>query len=89
MPPMSPDWFRGWHPEQTLVGLPGYDTDVWLPMTERVRVGLGPDVIDLSEALDSVESSVYWDFVHTNEHGAATVAAAIEPHLRKALSQRG
>ncbi len=75
--------------EQTLVGLPGYDTDVWLPMTERVRAGLGPEVIDLSEALDSVESSVYWDFVHTNEYGAAAIAAAIEPHLRGALSRNG
>ena len=73
--------------EQTLVGLPGYDTDVWLPMTQRVRARLGPDVIDLSQALDSVESSVYWDFVHTNEHGAAIIAAAIEPHLRQALRQ--
>ncbi len=75
--------------EQTLVGIPGYDTDVWLPMTERVRAGLGSDVIDLSGALDSVESSVYWDFVHTNELGAATIAAEIEPHLREVLSKRG
>ena len=73
--------------EQNLVGLPGYDTDVWLPMTERVRAGLAAPIIDLSEVLDSVPSSVYWDFVHTNEHGAAIIAAAIEEHLRQALSQ--
>ena len=72
--------------EQELVGLVGYDTDVWLPMTERVRARLAPPVIDLSEVLDSVPSSVYWDFVHTNEHGAAVIAAAIEPHLRQTLS---
>lgn len=71
--------------EQDLVGLPGYDTDVWLPMTQRVRARLAPPVIDLSEVLDSVPSSVYWDFVHTNEHGAAIIAAAIEEHLRQAL----
>ena len=53
--------------EQTLVGLPGYDTDVWLPMTDRVGARLEPPVIDLSQALGSVSSSVYWDFVHTNE----------------------
>lgn len=73
--------------EQTLVGLEGYDTDVWLPMTERVRARLADPVIDLSEALDSVSLSVYWDFVHTNEHGAAVIAAAIEPHLRQVLRE--
>ena len=56
-------------------------------MTQRVRAGLEAPIIDLSEVLDSVPSSVYWDFVHTNEHGAAIIAAAIEEHLRQALSQ--
>ena len=71
--------------EQTLVGFPGYDTDVWLPMTDHLRASLAPPIIDLSQVLDSVRSSVYWDFVHTNEHGAAIIAAAIEPHLRNTL----
>lgn len=71
--------------EAELVGLPGYDTAVWLPMTDRVRAGLTEPVVDLSDALDGVDRSIYWDFVHTNEMGAALVADAILPHLEAAL----
>ena len=71
--------------ETELVGLPGYDTDVWMPMTDRVRASLQAPVIDLSDALDGVDSSLFWDFVHTNEFGARLVAEAIYPHLAGAL----
>ena len=67
--------------ETDLVGFPGYDTDVWLPMTERVRSTLREPVIDLSDALDDVDTSLFWDFVHTNEAGARFVAEAMYPHL--------
>lgn len=71
--------------ETELVDLPGYDTDVWLPMTEQVRATLREPVIDLSDALDGVDSSLFWDFVHTNEAGARLVAEAIFPYLLDAL----
>jgi len=71
--------------EGSLVGLPGYDTDVWFPMTEQVRAGLREPVIDLSDSLDGVDESLFWDFVHTNEAGARIVADAIYPHLVEAL----
>jgi hypothetical protein len=73
--------------EETLVGLPGYDTDVWLPMTDEARARLSPPVIDLSDALDGEPTSVFWDFVHTNERGAALVAEAMRPHLLDALAR--
>jgi len=72
--------------ETELVGLPGYDTDVWFPMTEQVRATLRDPVIDLSDALDGVDSSLFWDFVHTNETGARLVAEAIHPHMVDALA---
>jgi lysophospholipase L1-like esterase len=71
--------------EVELVGLPGYDTDVWFPMTERVRSRLADPVIDLSDALDGEARSLFWDFVHTNEAGAALIADAILPHLQASL----
>jgi len=72
--------------EQDLVGLPGYDTDVWFPMTAQVRSQLSAPIIDLSDALDGETSSVFWDFVHTNERGAALVADAMLADLEEALS---
>lgn len=71
--------------ENELVGLPGYDTDVWFPMTERVRSTLSEPVIDLSDTLDGIDASLFWDFVHTNEEGARLVAEAIYPHLGEAI----
>ena len=71
--------------ERELVGLPGYDTDIWLPMTDRVRATLREPVIDLSDALDGVDGSMFWDFVHTNEAGARIIAEAIYPHLMRVL----
>ncbi len=50
----------------------------YLAATELV----GPPVIDLSDSLDGVKDSVFFDHVHTNELGAASVAQAIYPHLR-------
>lgn len=73
--------------EQDLVGLPGYDTDVWRPMTDRVRAQLADPVIDLSDTLDDIDESLFWDFVHTNEDGAAAIAAAILPHLAAVLAE--
>ncbi len=68
--------------ETELVDLPGYDTGVWRPMTDRIRARLGDPVIDLSDVFDGVEGPLYWDFVHTNERGAALVAEAmLEPVL--------
>ena len=67
--------------EEQLVGLPGYDTDVWFPMTERARARLADPVVDLSDVLDHVPGSVFWDFVHTNEEGARLVAESIVPLL--------
>jgi hypothetical protein len=71
--------------EQDLVGLPGYDTDVWEPMTDHVRSQLSAPIIDISDALDGAASSVFWDFVHTNESGAALVAEAMLVDLEEAL----
>lgn len=73
--------------EQDLVGLPGYDVDVWFPMTDRVRARLADPVVDLSDALDGIDESLFWDFVHTNEDGAAAIAAAIHPHLAEVLGE--
>ncbi len=75
--------------EQELIGLPGYDTDVWLPMIDHARGLLADPVIDISDATDQEPTSVFWDFVHTNERGAELVAAAIEPHLRAAVAGIG
>jgi len=72
--------------ETDLIGLPGYDTDVWLPMTDHIRAGMSAPVVDLSDALDGIEQSLFWDFVHTNEAGARLVAEAIYPYLSEALT---
>jgi hypothetical protein len=73
--------------ESDLVGLPGYDTDVWIPMTERIRSNLREPVVDLSDALDGVDSSLFWDFVHTNETGARLITEAIYSHLAVVLAR--
>lgn len=75
--------------EEELVDLPGYDTAVWDPMTARVRAQLGPDVVDLSDALDGVPDPLFWDFVHTNERGAALVAEAMRPRVLAAARAAG
>jgi len=42
-------------------------------------------VIDLSDTLDGIDASLFWDFVHTNEEGARLVAEAIYPYLGEAI----
>ena len=56
-------------------------------MSDRVRAQLTDPVIDLSDTLDGTDESLFWDFVHTNEDGAAAVAAAILPHLAATLAE--
>lgn len=46
----------------------------------------GPEVHDISDALDGIEAPLYWDQFHTNERGAAVIGEAmfdvLEPQLR-------
>jgi len=51
----------------------------------EAREASGADPIDLSAALDDVGVPVFFDFSHTNELGAATVAAAMYEHLAPRL----
>ena len=57
-------------------------------LSAAVRSRFGPDVVDLSAALDDVTGPVLSDTVHLNERGAEAVAAALyarlEPQLREA-----
>ncbi|WP_421120175.1 hypothetical protein ACE2AJ_02195 [Aquihabitans daechungensis] len=50
----------------------------------------GVDAIDVSDAFDDLREPVYWDWAHTNELGARTVAAAmyelLRPQLRRLAS---
>ena len=47
----------------------------------------GIDAVDVSDAFDALDEPVYWDWAHTNELGARTVAAAMYEHLRPQVRQ--
>jgi len=53
----------------------------------RLAEGLPEPVIDLSSVLDDPPGPVYLDGGHTNELGAELVAAAMLPHLRRAIDE--
>lgn len=46
---------------------------------------LAPDVVDLREMFDGVPQPVFFDLMHTNEAGAASIASKIYPHLGERL----
>ena len=52
---------------------------------DAARAEITSEVVDLSDALDSLPGVVYWDEVHHNEAGDKAVAAAAYPHLRQQL----
>lgn len=62
----------------------GEDPGAWRVATQRARANLPDSVIDLSDALDLTDPIMY-DYVHTNELGAAAVAAAIYADLKPTL----
>ena len=71
--------------EEEVVGSWGTDPASWRTAFEAAQAGLHPSVVDLSDALDEAGEPLYYDFVHTNERGAALVAEAMYRHLRPAL----
>lgn len=74
--------------ESELVGLPGYDFEVFTAATSALRAGLAAPVIDLSDVFDGLNESLFWDFVHSNERGAQIVAGAMLGPIREALASR-
>lgn len=61
-------------------------TPAWVPVTEALRQGFPPEVVDLGDALDGQPDPLFWDVVHTNEAGARLVAEAAWPHLQEELA---
>lgn len=47
--------------------------------------GLGPEVHNVTGALDGIDEPLYWDQYHTNERGATLVASAMYAELRGRL----
>lgn len=63
---------------------PRFDQSRW----DVIRAQALPDgLIDVTDALDGVTDTVYFDQVHTNELGAAVVARAMYRHLRPVLER--
>jgi hypothetical protein len=54
---------------------------------KEISVRSGVDPIDLSGALDQTDVPVFFDGGHTNELGAATIAAAMYAHLKPTLER--
>jgi hypothetical protein len=71
--------------EQQEVGSLGTDPIAWRRAYARLRSTLGRTVVDVTGALDSVKTPIMYDFVHTNELGAAAVARALYARLRPTL----
>ncbi|WP_421120178.1 hypothetical protein ACE2AJ_02210 [Aquihabitans daechungensis] len=59
----------------------------WSTERHDALVQSGTGAIDVSDALDDVEVPVLWDWAHTNELGARTVAEAMYPHLVPVLDE--
>jgi len=58
----------------------------WRSFSRSARADLSAiGVTDLSDALDHSTGALYWDTVHTNEHGARVVAEALFGHLQPTL----
>jgi hypothetical protein len=71
--------------EEPAVGSWGTDPAAWTTAGNAARDGLHDSVIDLSDALDSADGPVMYDFVHTNERGAEIVAKALYEQLKPTL----
>ena len=73
--------------EEQLIGRAANRTPQWVPVTEALRAGLPPEVVDLGDALDGQTDPLFWDVVHTNEEGAKLIAAAAWPSLRERVTR--
>ncbi len=73
--------------EEQLIGRAANRTPQWVPVTEALRAGLPPEVVDLGDALDGQTDPLFWDIVHTNEEGAMLIAAAAWPSLRERVTR--
>ncbi|HZJ26722.1 MAG TPA: SGNH/GDSL hydrolase family protein [Acidimicrobiia bacterium] len=62
----------------------GEDPEAWKVATQQARENLPGSVVDLGNALD-VADPVMYDYVHTNELGAAYIAAAMYADLKPTL----
>src|SRR5262249_13946081 len=66
--------------------LPGYEPERWEPAVREARRLLKrTPYVDLGRALDSAQTPVLADFVHTNEEGARLAAQALYRHLKPKL----
>jgi hypothetical protein len=63
------------------------DPDAWRRATAIARSKLGPSVVDLGAALDSVKAPIMYDLIHTNELGARVMARALYERLTPTLRQ--
>jgi hypothetical protein len=63
----------------------GTDTEAWRAADRAARARLDDSVGDLGGSLDRVREPVLYDFVHTNELGARTVAEELYRRLRPTL----
>ncbi|MBN1530829.1 MAG: hypothetical protein JW895_17340 [Thermoleophilaceae bacterium] len=71
--------------EEQFQGWLGADPEAWRAANRAARARNGPGVDDLGRSLDGVRQPVMYDFVHTNELGARTVAEALYRRLRPTL----
>jgi hypothetical protein len=71
--------------EEPLASAAGYDPAAWRTATRVARSRLPAPAVDLSGVLDGIREPVMYDVVHTNEHGARTVALALYERLAPQL----
>jgi lysophospholipase L1-like esterase len=71
--------------EENYVKSQGADPEAWRLATQLVRERMKPPVVDLGDSLDDLTQPVMYDFVHTNEAGAAAIAEALYERLRPQL----
>jgi len=73
--------------EEEVVGSWGTDPASWTVAYDAARADMHPSVVDISDVYAGVEEAMYYDFVHTNERGAALVAKVMYDQLRPQLDR--
>jgi lysophospholipase L1-like esterase len=75
--------------EEAAYGSWGTHPASWRTAGNAARHQLGDPVVDLSDVLDDIDEPIMYDFVHTNEQGAAVVAEALYEQLKPRLLELG
>jgi hypothetical protein len=72
--------------ERQLIGRAANRSPQWNPVIDALRADFPPEVVDLADSLDGQTEPLFWDVVHTNEHGARLIAEAAWPSLREQIT---